>query len=313
MNQIRSLRVFAQVIADSSFAGAARTLDLAPAVVTRAVSDLEDHLGVRLLNRTTRSLALTEAGEAYLARAKRVLTELDEADSLASANNGAPAGNLRILCPPAFATHQLVPRLSAFRLRYPGIQLEMSAVGPVGAADENFDVSIVSVGQQPFQGDFVVRPLASSRFIVCASPVYLSRHAPVLRPQDLLQHDVLFPQVAAVRRELTLYSETLEGAHSQEVLKVHMHPPVISTSQLQVLYAAALAGIGLAGLPTFMVADALQDGRLTRVLPDWHGGALQLYAAMPTRKHVPIRTRAFIDFLVEVFGGNQKDPWLGPT
>ena len=79
------------------------------------------------------------------------------------------------------------------------------------------------------------------------------------------------------------------------------------------LYAAALAGMGVAGLPTFMVADALQDGRLTRVLPDWHGGALQLYAAMPTRKHVPTRTRAFIDFLVEAFGGTQKDPWLGLT
>ena len=313
MNQLRSLRVFVQVIADGSFAGAARTLDLAPAVVTRSVSDLEDHLGVRLLNRTTRSLALTEAGEAYLERAKQVLSALDEADSLASAINGAPAGNLRILCPPAFATHQLVPRLPAFRLRYPGIQIEMSAVGPVGSADENFDVSIVSVGQQPFQGDFVVRQLASSRFIVCAAPDYLARSRPILQPLDLLPHDVLFPQVAAVRRELTLYSETPALNPSEEVLRVQLHPPVISTSQLEVLYAAALAGMGVAGLPTFMVADALQDGRLTRVLPDWHGGALQLYAAMPTRKHVPTRTRAFVDFLVEAFGGNQKDPWLGLT
>jgi DNA-binding transcriptional LysR family regulator len=313
LNQLRSLRVFVQVISDGSFAGAARTLDLAPAVVTRSVSDLEDHLGVRLLNRTTRSLALTEAGEAYLERAKLVLSALDEADSLASAINDAPAGNLRILCPPAFATHQLVPRLPAFRLRYPGIQIEMSAVGPVGSADENFDVSIVSVGQQPFQGDFVVRQLASSRFIVCAAPDYLARSRPILQPLDLLPHDVLFPQVAAVRRELTLYSETLALNPSEEVLRVHLHPPVISTSQLEVLYAAALAGMGVAGLPTFMVADALQDGRLTRVLPDWHGGALQLYAAMPTRKHVPTRTRAFIDFLVEAFGGTQKDPWLGLT
>jgi DNA-binding transcriptional LysR family regulator len=281
--------------------------------VTRSVSDLEDHLGVRLLNRTTRSLALTEAGEAYLERAKLVLSALDEADSLASAFNGAPAGNLRILCPPAFATHQLVPRLPAFRLRYPGIQIEMSAVGPVGSADENFDVSIVSVGQQTFQGDFVVRQLASSRFIVCAAPDYLARSRPILQPLDLLPHDVLFPQVAAVRRELTLYSETPALNPSEEVLRVHLHPPVISTSQLEVLYAAALAGMGVAGLPTFMVADALKDGRLTRVLPDWHGGALQLYAAMPTRKHVPTRTRAFVDFLVEAFGGNQKDPWLGLT
>lgn len=311
MDQLRSLRVFTQVIADGSFAGAARTLDLAPAVVTRAVAELEDHLGVRLLNRTTRSLALTEVGEAYLERAKRVLVELDEADTLAGAVNSAPTGNLRILCPPAFATHQLVPHLPAFRQRFPGIQLELSAAGPVGAADENFDVSIVSVGQQPLQGDFVVRQLASSRFVVCAAPVYLTRRGPVHQPQDLLQHDGLLPDVAAVRRELTLFSEALGTANpAQQVLKLNMRVQVMSSSQLEVLYAAALAGMGVAGLPTFMVADALRDGRLQRVLTDWHGGSLQLYAAMPTRKHVPTRTRAFIDFLVETFGGNQEDPWL---
>jgi DNA-binding transcriptional LysR family regulator len=313
MDQLRSLRIFAQVIADGSFAGAARTLDLAPAVVTRAVAELEDRLGVRLLNRTTRSLALTEVGEAYLERTKRVLAELDEADLLAGAVNSAPSGNLRILCPPAFATHQLVPRLPVFRQRFPGIHLELLATGPVGAADENFDVSIVSVGQQPLQGDFVVRPLASSRLIVCAAPAYLARRGPVPEPQDLLKHDGLLPDVAAVRRELTLFRETLGTAHAApQVLRIGLRTPALSTSQLEVLYAAALAGMGIAGLPTFMVADALRDGRLQRVLPQWHGGTLQLYAAMPTRKHVPTRTRAFIDFLVETFGGNQEDPWHVP-
>lgn len=313
MDQLRSLRVFTQVIADGSFAGAARTLDLAPAVVTRAVAELEDHLGVRLLNRTTRSLALTEVGVDYLERAQRVLAELDEADLLAGAVNSAPSGNLRILCPPAFATHQLVPRLPVFRQRFPAIQLELVATGPVGAADENFDVSIVSVGQQPLQGDFVVRQLASSQLVVCAAPAYLARRGPVHQPQDLLQHDGLLPDVAAVRRELTLYSDALGTAlHARQVIRVGLRPPAISTSQLEVLYAAALAGMGVAGLPTFMVADALRDGRLQRVLPEWHGGALQLYAAMPTRKHVPTRTRAFIDFLVETFGGNQEDPWRIP-
>ena len=311
MDQLRSLRVFAQVIAEGSFAGAARTLDLAPAVVTRVVSELEDHLGVRLLNRTTRSLALTEVGEGYLERAKRVLAELDEADSLASAVNSAPSGNLRILCPPAFATHQLVPRLPGFRQRYPGIQLEMVAVGPVGAADENFDVSIVSVGQQPLQGDFVVRPLASSKFIVCAAPAYLARCGHPQQPQDLQFHDGLLPDVAAVRRDLTLFSEAPgNGPVVPTVISVGLRPPALSTSQLEVLFAAAVAGMGVAGLPTFMVAEALRDGRLERVLRQWHGGSLQLYAAMPTRKHVPTRTRAFVDFLVEAFGGNQDDPWL---
>jgi DNA-binding transcriptional LysR family regulator len=276
MDQLRSLRVFARVIADGSFAGAARTLDLDPAVVTRAVAELEDYLGVRLLNRSTRSLALTDVGEVYLERAKVVLAELDEADSIASDANGAPSGNLRILCPPAFATHQLVPRLAAFRQRFPGIQLALVAIGPVDAADENFDVSILSVGQQPLQGDFVIRPLASSQFIVCAAPSYLARCGRPLQPQDLLQHEGLLPDVAAVRRKLTLFHDKPGMADvAPQVLDVSLRLPAISTSQLEVLYAAALAGLGVAGLPTFMAANALRDGRLERVLPEWHGGSLQ--------------------------------------
>jgi DNA-binding transcriptional LysR family regulator len=311
MDQLRALRVFTQVIAEGSFAGAARVLDLAPAVVTRAVSDLEDHLGVRLLNRTTRKLALTEAGQDYLARAKRILAELDDADALAGAVNQAPSGGLRILCPPAFASHQLVRHLPLFRQRYPGIQLELAAAGPVDTADENFDVSILSIGRQALQGDFVVRTLAASTFVLCAAPAYVKRCGQPQQPEDLLLHDGLLPDVAAVRRELTLFRQARgTSGETRRMLRVSLRPPVLSTAQLEVLYAAALAAMGVAGLPTFVVADALQDGRLVRVLPDWHGGALQLYAAMPTRKHVPARTRAFIDFLVETFGGTQDDPWL---
>jgi DNA-binding transcriptional LysR family regulator len=311
MDQLRSLRVFAQVIAEGSFAGASRTLDLAPAVVTRAVSDLEDYLGVRLLNRTTRSLVLTEAGEEYLDRVKRVLADLQDADALAHEFNSAPSGNLRILCPPAFATHQLVPHIPAFRKRFPDIQLELVATGPVDAADENFDVSIVSIGQQPLQGDFVVRLLALSQCIICAAPAYLAGRGPLQAPEDLLQHEGLLPDVASVRRELTLFpAGESTGLPIRKILRLNLQPPAISTSQLEVLYVAALAGMGVTGLPTFMVADAIREGRLQRVLPEWHGGALQLYAAMPTRKHVPARTRAFVDFLVDTFGGKQEDPWL---
>ena len=311
MDQLRALRVFAQVIAEGSFAGAARVLDLAPAVVTRAVSDLEDHLGVRLLNRTTRKLALTEVGQEYLERAKRILAALDDADALAGVVNKTPSGTLSVLCPPAFASHQLVRHLPVFRQRFPDIQLELLAAGPVETANENFDVSILSIGQQALQGDFVVRPLAASTFVLCASAAYLRRCGQPQQPEDLLQHDGLLPYVAAVRRELTLVREAHGTAGAaRRKLKVSLRPPAISTAQLDVLYAAAVVGMGVAGLPTFMVADALRDGRLVRVLPDWYGGSLQLYAAMPTRKHVPARTRAFMDFLVEAFGGNQDDPWL---
>ena len=131
MDQLRSLRVFVRVIAEGSFAGAARALDMAPAVVTRAVAELEAHLGALLLNRTTRRLALTEIGEAYLQHATRILADLDDADALAGAATKQPRGVVRVLCPPSFATHQLARHLPRFRANYPQVGLEVATPGKV--------------------------------------------------------------------------------------------------------------------------------------------------------------------------------------
>jgi DNA-binding transcriptional LysR family regulator len=311
MDQLRSLRVFTQVIAEGSFAGAARVLDLAPAVVTRAIAELEQHLGARLLNRTTRSLALTEIGEAYLERAQGLLADLEDADACAGSDTKTPRGTLRVLCPPAFATHQLAKHLPRFRALYPQITLELATPGPVDVADENFDISILSIGQQPLQGDFVAHRLACSSFIVCASPRYLDRCGHPETPGDLRTHEALLPAVNALRRDLTLFRQVPDATvGATNVVTVPLHPPALFTTQLELIYAAAVAGLGIAGLPSFMTEEALRDGRLQRVLPQWRGTTLTLYAAMPTRKHVPARTRALMDFLVAVFGGVQSDPWL---
>ena len=311
MDQIRALRVFTKVISEGSFAAAARTLNLAPAVVTRAIADLEKHLGARLLNRSSRSLALTEIGHAYLERARQIVAALDDADALAGMASDAPEGTLRVLCPPAFAVHQLAQHLPRFHQLYPRIGLEIAATGPVEAADDNFDVSIVSIGQQPLQGDFVVRILACSSFIICGSPDYLARRGCPRDPQELTGHEGLLPAVSAVRRTLTLSRQTpimTDGAINTVTLPVE--PAVLSTQHIELLLAAAISGLGLAGLPSFVAEQAMRDGRLKRVLPEWRGTTLTLYAAMPSRKQVPARTRAFVDFLVSVFGGLERDPWL---
>lgn len=312
MDQLRSLRVFVQVVNDGSFAAAARSLDLAPAVVTRAVADLEDHLGARLLNRSTRRLALTLVGETYLERARQLLADLDDADQHARDTMGTPSGCVRILCPPAFATHQVMPQLHRLRQAHPSLHLELLATGPVHTADAHVDLSIISVGQQALQGEFVVRLLAQSHFLLCAAPAYLARRGPLHQPADLLHHDGLLPDVTAVRRELTLFRmEPTQGEAegAQAVMPLALNPPVLVSSQLEVLHAAALAGMGVAGLPSFMVAQALRSGQLVQVLPDWHGGLLHLYASLPTRKHLPQRTRLTLNFLVEAFGGVAQDPW----
>jgi DNA-binding transcriptional LysR family regulator len=309
MDQLRSLRVFVRVIDEGSFAGAARVLDLAPAVVTRVVAELEQHLGARLLNRTTRRLALTEIGEAYLESARQILVAIDEADAFAGAASGEVRGVLRVLAPPAFAVHQLVRHLPRFREKYPRVSVELTLPGPVETVDENFDVSILSVGQQTLNGDFVARRLACSEFIACAAPSYLKRRGQPRHPSDLAAHDGVLPATSAVRRELTLYRGG-DAHNAKEIATIPTPTPALSTSHIDTIYAAAVAGLGIAGLPSFVVADALQQGRLERVLPQWHGVTLTLYAAMPSRKHVPARTRAFVDFLVATFGGDRKDPWL---
>ena len=311
MDHLRCLRVFTQVINDGSFAKAARTLDLAPAVVTRSIADLEEHLGARLMNRGTRNLALTDIGEAYLESAQRVLAELDDADALAGASTAQPSGVLRVLCPPAFAIHQLARHLPRFRKLYPRIVFEIATPGPVDAADDSFDVSILSIGQQPLQGEFIARPLAMSTFILCAAGNYLDQHGYPQKPDDLLQHASLVPDVSAVRRHLTLYRQTPDTTEgSTGTVTLAMPTPTLSSNHIDLLYAAALVGLGIAGLPSFIAQQALQDGRLQRVLPAWRGASLRMYAAMPTRKHVPARTRVFIDFLEKSLGGSDTDPWL---
>lgn len=309
MDQLRSLRVFVRVIDEGSFAGAARALDLAPAVVTRAVAELEEHLGARLLQRTTRRMALTETGETYLEHARRILLELDEADAAASTASTVPAGMLRVVVPPAFAVHQLAKHLPDFRSRYPQVSLELAAPGPVDAVDDSADVSILSIAQQPLQGDFVARPLACSHFIACAAPAYLARRGRPKHPAELAQHDGVLPAVKAVRHELTLFRT--DGTARTATLPAPT--PALSTSHIDTIFAAAIAGLGIAALPSFVVENALRAGALERVLPDWRGVTLTLYAAMPTRKHVPARTRAFVDFLLETFGGKPEDPWLTPV
>jgi DNA-binding transcriptional LysR family regulator len=306
MDQLRALRVFSSVVASGSFAGAARALDLAPAVVTRTIAELEAHLQARLLQRTTRRVSLTEAGETYLASARRVLTLLDEADAQAGASTAQPRGCVRVMAPASFATHQIAPRLARFRAAHPQLAVELTTPGPVDAADEGFDVTIVQVAQRPLEGDFVARRLARSTFVLCAAPAYLKRRGRPAEPEDLLAHEGLLPAVAAARRELWLQ----RGDGSRRVTLPTLQP-ALSSVQLEPLYAAALAGSGIAGLPSFMVTEALRAGRLERVLPDWVGTSLALYAAVPTRKHLPARSRAFIDFLVEAFGGEDRDPWLG--
>ena len=308
MDRLHSMRVFARVVEQGSFASAARELNLSPAVVTRLVADLEEHLGTRLINRTTRRLSLTDTGELYLERVRHILTEVEEAEALATAATTEPRGHLRVLCPPAFAVHQIAKHLPKFRALYPRVTLELSVPGPVETVDENFDVSIVVEGRRPLDGSFVARRLARSEVILCAAPEYLDKHGRPQHPKELVHYDSMVPPFL---RELTLHAGAqVEDEAAGESFTIVPTRSALSTIHTDTMYAAALAGLGLTGLPSFVAEDALLENALERVLPQWHLFTTTLYAGMPTRKHVPARTRVFVDFLVKTFGGEDRDPWL---
>lgn len=311
MDQLRAMKVFAKVVDEGGFARAARALDAAPPVVTRMVAELEAHLGARLLNRTTRSIALTEVGEAYLEKVRAILIEVEEAEALASESATEARGHVRILCPPAVAVHQLAKHLPRFRAAHPQVTLEIAAPGPVETVDESFDITILAV-RGPLQGDFVARRLARSEVVICASPEYLNQRGRPSHPSELVGHEAMLPPISELQRGLTFVSGTWgdDEPGGETYTVVIAGRAALSTSHIDTMYAAALAGLGVAGLPSFVVEDALLEQALERVLPAWRLFDSTLWAAMPTRKHVPARTRAFLDFLVQTFGGEDRDPWL---
>jgi DNA-binding transcriptional LysR family regulator len=307
MDQLRAMRVFTRVIDAGGFAKAAAAMDIAPAVATRLVAELEEHLGARLINRTTRRLALTDVGEDYLERVRNILSEVDDAEAVAGIATAEARGRLSVLVPPGFAVHQLAKHLPRFRSLHPKVSLELTVSPSVETPDENHDVTIIVQRAKPIEGAFIARRIATAEVVLCATPDYLEKHGRPKHPRDLVGHDTLMPIPPSEQRELSF--KPAWGGGDAEVVELKKLPPLMTT-HTDTLYAVALAGLGITGLPSFVAEDALMEQALERVLPAWHMQTVTLFAAMPTRKHVPMRTRAFVDFLVATFGATDRDPWL---
>jgi DNA-binding transcriptional LysR family regulator len=311
MDQLKAMKVFARVVDEGGFAKAARALDMAPPVVTRVVAELEDHLGARLLNRTTRSIALTETGEQYLEKVRAILIDIEASETLASTSTTVTRGHLRVLCPPAVAVHQLAKHLPRFQEQFPDVSLEIDSPGAVDSVNEAYDLTVFSRRDAP-DGDFIARRLARTEVVVCAAPEYLDRRGRPQHPRDLLDHQTVIPPISAVSRGLVFYTGPMGGDDDavESCTVVPRRHAALSTAHIDTMYAAALAGLGIAGLPSYVIEDALLEHALERVLPAWRLFDVTLWAGMPTRRHLPARTRAFLDFLLSIFGGADTDPWL---
>lgn len=294
MDRLTSMRVFLRVVDEGGFAAAARVLDMSPAVVTRLVADLEEHLGTRLLHRTTRRQSLTDAGEAYLDRVRHILQDLDDAHSLVSSHTRALSGTLRVLAPPVLATHVLAPMVSGFHERYPQIQLDIEVASHREPPIEAFDITLMGT-ESGYDGDIIARKISATEAFMVASPAYLARRGTPATPQDLLQHDCLRvkPDMGTRSRLLRLF----RGDSDDEVLLDVR--PVLWANHTDTLIRAALDGAGITGTTVELAAPHLANGSLVRVLSPWITGRFTLYAALPSRKFLPRRTHVFLDYLTE--------------
>ncbi len=294
MDRLLSMRVFQRVVEEGGFAAAARQLDMSPPVVTRLVADLESHLGTRLLQRSTRRLALTEAGQDYLGRVRRILQDIDEADAAVSAQTREPEGLLRLQATPSLASHLVAPILSGFRLLYPKIEVELVVDVSAHLPIENFDLSLQATFA-PLDGHVNARQVLESALILVASPTYLRRKGLPSAPQDLTTHDTLHLRWADERsRTWQLWRDGGDEAPIQVDVQ-----PMLTCNHGETLLRAALDGAGIAQVAVVLVAPYLLSGELVPVLNGWTSGRTTVYAAMPSRKHIPRRTRAFLDYLLQ--------------
>ena len=290
---VAGMRVFAAVVEAESFAGAADKLDLSRGMATRYVAQLEKHLGVRLLNRTTRTLSLTAAGSDYYQRAAHILDMVEEAERSAAQESAVPRGTLRVTAATPLCTRHLYRAVTDYVQRYPSVEVEVIAnERVVDLVEEGFDLA-VRVAREIAPG-LVTRRLAPVRMAACAAPAYLKKRGLPQSPEDLAGHNCLSYSYASFRSDWRFRRNGVERT-------VRVSGSLRSNSG-EVLLNAAVEGLGVIYEPTFLVYEALRQGRLVRMLPDWEPDEFTMFAVYPSRKFLSPKVRSFVDFLVERFG-----------
>ncbi|MDR5853287.1 LysR family transcriptional regulator [Caballeronia sp. LZ062] len=293
MDHLQSMKVFVRVADLGSFARAASAMDISNAVATRHVADLESRLGTRLLNRTTRSLSLTESGQVYLERARQILDELEDVEQMVVARNHEPLGSLRIVAPVVFGLHNLAPVLQTYAQRYPKVLPDVTLVDrQVDLVEEGFDVGIV-IARQVKSASVVTRRLTTGCMTVCATPDYLEKHGTPTRPEHLLEHPCL-----SLPSEYWGDERVFTGPDGE----VRVRPQnVIIANNTEMLRQFALLGMGIAILPSYLIGNDMNRNQLVRLLGDYQLPQVEINVAYPSRRHLPAKVRTFIDHLVEHF------------
>jgi DNA-binding transcriptional LysR family regulator len=306
LDRLASMAVFARVVEAKSFSAAARQLGLSKSAVSKHVARLEELLGARLLQRTTRRLALTETGTVFHAHCLRVVAEAEEAEAAVTNLTASPRGFLRISLPMTFGRMHVAPLLPEFMARYPDVTIEVALNDRVvDLVEEGFDVAI-RIASMP-DSSLVARKLAICRFVVCAAPSYLAAHGEPETPQDLVRHNCL----GYTHTPTSMDQWVFDGPSGLQSIKVS-HNLIGNNGEM--LREACIAGIGIIRSPSFIVGDALADGRLKPLLCDFAVPPLSINAVYPSRRHLTPKVRAFIDYFAEAYAGEPAwDCWFTRT
>lgn len=293
MDPLDGIATFARVVESGSFSAAADRLALSKSAVSAHVQRLEERLGVRLLNRTTRRLSVTEAGAAYYRHCARILAEAEAAEQAAGALQREPRGTLRISAPDSFGTMHVAPAVPAFLRRYPELSVDITlSPAHVNLLEEGLDLAIrIGVLED---SPLVVRKLAPSRLVLCAAPAYLGERGKPREPGDLARHNCLCTSLLPWGDEWRL-----AGKRGERRVAVSGS---LRSNSADMLRSAAIDGIGIALLPSWAVAEELRSGVLQRVLEGWEPPASTIYAVYAGNRLMSMKVRAFVDHLARCIG-----------
>ncbi|MBS4097714.1 MAG: LysR family transcriptional regulator [Sulfuricella sp.] len=299
MDRLLAMQVFVSVVESGSFVRAAERMHLSTTAASRHVADLEQHVGARLLQRSTRRLSLTETGGLYFERCRQILADLDEADSLANEGAAQPKGKLRVSLPHSFGLRYVAPRIPEFCRRYPGLQLEVNFSDRiVDLVEGGIDVALRI--SDKLQNTLIARRLARIRMAVCAAPAYLAEMGAPRTPEDLREHRCLTYDYAPL-------SDTWHFLRHGEGVAVAVKSAFRSNSG-DMTRLAALAGQGVVLQPTFLIGDDLRNGTLVRLLAAYELPEPAAYAVYPGGARRSARVKAFVEYFAEVFSGDPP-PW----
>jgi DNA-binding transcriptional LysR family regulator len=288
MDKLMQLRVFVRLAERNSFSAVGRDLGVTQSAVSRAVTMLESALGARLVNRSTRSVSLTEAGGRYYERCRQILADLEEADAAVGESSLGTSGALKIAAPVPFGLMFVAPRVARFQARHPGLRVNLDLNDqPLNLVEENIDVAI-RLGHLASPG-LVARKLGDSPFVAVASPVYLSLRGTPRSPKDLTAHNFL-----AYTQQANPTTWEFEGGaapHSVTVISNYR------SNNLLALKEAAITGIGIARLPLWMADAEIKAGSLRLVLENFPPPNFGIYAVFPSARRIPDKVKLFVDFI----------------